>query len=331
MLKQNFLLDELLQNFIHAALAPAPDPPHSGYLASINPSVLSGPLTNNEVFTTERLKAAVIRTVGPRLGQIAVLEGGVAIHELLSLSAPSLRGHPALKLVSGGGTGVGQSAEEVFRSLRSWVLAISKLGGEGMPFCSTFLTSLLMLSFQTAYPAACPPSGRPGTLTEHLVALTPPKAAPSPTSPHLSFVLALYAERSLMAIAERILERVGRVVERRSDTETGGILEVEAALMEDDLVFVWYSEMRVRARIEAEVAQIKARASGASSPAGNSPLGRMGSQKGRSGAVGRTSNDSSSFKGSREGSMGLGITAEVRTSDLGTKHMHANLPFSCAD
>ena len=110
---------------------------------------------------------------------------------------------------------------------------------------------------------ACPSTG-PGSVSTHLVAITPPPVAPAPSSPHLTFITALYAERCMTFIAEHIVRAVGRVSERESRVEAAGLKELEAALGEDQSIWTWLKSMRVRAYIEAEIAAADLRLSNTS-------------------------------------------------------------------
>lgn len=120
----NFVLDELLQLWVHAALTPT----------GANP--IPGPLGSGEALTTERFKAGVMRVVGPVTGKNVALEAEMAIRELLNTSSPGLRADPALKMTSSRASestaliSPSNQAESVFRDLRGWVHAISGLGGE---------------------------------------------------------------------------------------------------------------------------------------------------------------------------------------------------------
>ena len=74
--------------------------------------------------------------LGPNLGKNVVLEAELAIRELLKMSNPSMRGDGALRKGSFGGGGGDSTltattqADDLFRLLREWVMAISGLGGE---------------------------------------------------------------------------------------------------------------------------------------------------------------------------------------------------------
>lgn len=297
LLSLNYLLDELLHLFIHAALVP---PPSSNRL-SVSSSSPPGPLGPNEVLTTERFKAGVIRVVGPHLGKNAVLEAELAIRELLRMGAPSLRGDSALRKTSFGSPASSSAtanatsaataqADELFRSLRAYVQAISGLG------------------------AACPPTG-PATLTNHLLSHSPAPLPPSPASTHLTFLTALYAERCITYIADYLLRAVGRVAEQQSGKEAAGLTEVEAAVGEDESLWSWVRGMRVRIYIESELAGTKARSSGSQGghgSANNSPSwGRRAAA-----ANGRASHESVGSAtglvyGKKDPGMGLAIQEDV--------------------
>lgn len=88
-----------------------------------------------DIYTTERFAAGVRRVLGPNLGKEVILEAELAVRELLKLGAPSLRGDGALRKGSfgaGSGSSVAATtqADDLFRLLREWVMAISGLGGE---------------------------------------------------------------------------------------------------------------------------------------------------------------------------------------------------------
>ncbi|KAM0756498.1 hypothetical protein T439DRAFT_376677 [Meredithblackwellia eburnea MCA 4105] len=252
LLSLNYLQDELLHLTINAALGALAINPN---LSPASPPTLSiplGPLAPNEVLTTERIKAGLIRVVGPLLGKNAVLEAELAVRELLRLGPPSLHGDAALRKSSFGSTNVQPGAratqspaaaanqvDDIFRSLRAYVQLISGLG------------------------LACPPTG-PATMSNHLIAVSPPPPPPAPNSPHLTFITALYTERCLTYLADYILRGVGRVTERESRKEAAGLRELEAALGEDESIWTWLKSMRVRAYIEAEIANSNARSSNSS-------------------------------------------------------------------
>ncbi|KAI5477920.1 hypothetical protein MNV49_005813 [Pseudohyphozyma bogoriensis] len=137
---------------------------------------------------------------------------------------------------------------------------------------------------------------------------------------------ALYAERCLTYLADYILRAVGRVAERSASTETAGVIELEAAINEDDSLWSWYKTMKIRFAVEAEVAREKARLTPGSASApqmgpggATSPVTRRGSIKNKESAssFSRNSIDSASFSGSGSVagySTGLGISNE-NTSD----------------
>lgn len=109
---------------MHASLTP----PAAG-----SSTLGTGPLAPNEPLTTDKLKAGLVRAMGAPLGKSAALEAELAVRELLKLGAPSLRGDGALRkssLAAGRIAFDEMQVDEVFRSLRGWVQAISGLGGE---------------------------------------------------------------------------------------------------------------------------------------------------------------------------------------------------------
>lgn len=127
----NYALDELLQLWVHASLTPS---------SSSSASGIPGPIGLNEVLSTERLKAGVIRIVGPATGKNVALEAELAVRELLSSSPAALRSDPALKIAASSSLAQSsaqptdesspqQQAEDIFRLLRDWVHDISGLGG----------------------------------------------------------------------------------------------------------------------------------------------------------------------------------------------------------
>ncbi|BGP29000.1 hypothetical protein JCM10296v2_000736 [Rhodotorula toruloides] len=254
----NYLSDELLHLIVHAALhsAPIETTPNDDAQPVANAPV---PLEEDEVLTTERFKSALARILGPTsLAKECILEAELAVRELVRRASPSLRADGALKKTSGRGVWgspvlpetaslpgpaagetkdlsrekVAKQAVEVFRCLRAWVMQISGVG------------------------AATPLSGTPASLTEHLVALSPPKPPPaSARSLHISFLLALYVERILTHLSTHILHLVASSASSRpsSDTEvTATVTDLEAALVQDQLVWNWVQGMRVRAFIEQE-------------------------------------------------------------------------------
>lgn len=248
--------------------------------------------------------------VGPHLGKEAVLEAELAIRELLRIGPPSLRGDSALRKSSFGTSSSSSStagssaataqAEELFRSLRAYVQAISGLG------------------------AACPSTG-PATLTNHLLSHSPAPLPPPPASTHLTFLTALYAERCITYIADYLLRAVGRVAERESGKEAAGLTEVEAAVGEDESLWSWVRGMRVRTYIESEIAGSKGRSSGSQGTHGsasNSPsLGRKGPA-----VNGRASHDSVGSAtglvyGKKESGMGLGIQEEEDSFSAGFEQL----------
>ncbi|GAA5977305.1 hypothetical protein JCM11641_000060 [Rhodosporidiobolus odoratus] len=348
----NFTLDELLHIIVHAALHSAPpsaSPKSSPALTGVAPSLLSvpWPLAPAEVLTTDRIKSSLARILGPTsLAKECVLEAELAIRELIRRGSPSLRGDGSLKKsamwatpLSGSGKDEGAAVEEqkeevakqtneVFRALRAWIMQICGLG------------------------AACY-SRIPGTLSEHLVALSPPKPPPQDArSDHLTFLLALYVERVFSSLATHLLRLLGSVSARSSSSDTATVSDLQTAMMEDDLVWSWAQGMRVRQHIEEEarVEQEKMRRSPlapsmlpaarsrrrglsvtAGSPSRVSPapssisvLSRKASMDGAASTVaGRTSFDSGSvrsgaegltYTGGRKGSLGLGISGSQASS-----------------
>lgn len=129
----NATLDELLQLFIHASLIP----PTGSSPPSVNgtPPMSAGPLGPKDVYTTERFAAGVRRVLGPNFGKNVILEAELAVRELLKMSNPSLRGDGALRKggigeANGSSVAATTQADDLFRLLREWVMAISGLGGE---------------------------------------------------------------------------------------------------------------------------------------------------------------------------------------------------------
>ncbi|BGP21797.1 hypothetical protein Rt10032_c01g0495 [Rhodotorula toruloides] len=264
----NYISDELLYLIVHAALhsAPIETAPNVDAQTVANAPV---PLGADEVLTTERFKSALARILGPTsLAKECILEADLAVRELVRRASPSLRADGALKKTSGRGVWgspvlpetaslpgaaagetndssresrekVAKQAVEVFRCLRAWVTQISGVGG------------------------AAPLSGAPSSLTEHLVALSPPKPPPaSAQSPHISFLLALYVERILTHLSTHILRLVASSASSRPSSDadvTATVTDLEAALMQDQLVWNWVQGMRVRAYIEQEGKSERAR------------------------------------------------------------------------
>ncbi|BGP44952.1 hypothetical protein JCM10450v2_000767 [Rhodotorula kratochvilovae] len=255
----NHLIDELLHLVVHAALhstpsSTAPTSSPTGGASSLPPK----PLAPSEVLTTERFKSALARILGPTsLAKECILEAELAVRELVRRGSPSLRGDGALKRAHGmwgspilpslssargddtDKAELASQAAEVFGALRAWAMQISALG------------------------AACPSGGSvaPPPLQEHLVALMPPRPAPSHArSEHLTFVLALYVERVLTTLAAHLLRLVSGVAARSATAEVAGVADVETALMEDTLVWSWLQGMRVRALLEDEAARERERA-----------------------------------------------------------------------
>ncbi|CDR49310.1 RHTO0S25e00980g1_1 [Rhodotorula toruloides] len=307
----NYLSDELLHLIVHAALhsAPIETTPNGDAHPVANAPV---PLEEDEVLTTERFKSALARILGPTsLAKECILEAELAVRELVRRASPSLRADGALKKTSGRGIWgspvlpetaslpgpaagetkdslrekVAKQAVEVFRCLRAWVMQVSGVG------------------------AAAPLSGAPASLTQHLVALSPPKPPPSSArSPHISFLLALYVERILTHLSTHILRLVASSASSRpsSDTEaTATVTDLEAALVQDQLVWNWVQGMRVRAFIEQEGKNERARsrnggmgrrkstnssnvASPVSSNAGGVPLPNVGTPERRPSLAGST-------------------------------------------
>ncbi|GAA5850040.1 hypothetical protein JCM8547_000990 [Rhodosporidiobolus lusitaniae] len=248
----NHLLDETLHIVVHAALhsppastTPTSSPPLGGGSSTSRPPSIPFPLGPNEVLTTDRVKSAFARILGPTsLAKEGILEAELAVRELIRRGSPSLRGDGALKK-SGWGTPmlaplaedgerageagaakkeVARQANEVFRALRVWVMQLSALG------------------------AACYGSG-PAKLEEHLVALSPPKPPPEGSN-HLTFLFALYIERIMTTLSLHLLRLIAAVSARSSQSEVATLSDVEVALMEDDLVWSWAQGLRVRRFIE---------------------------------------------------------------------------------
>ncbi|KDE09743.1 hypothetical protein MVLG_00143 [Microbotryum lychnidis-dioicae p1A1 Lamole] len=243
----NYTLDELLQLWVHAALTQSLSTPTTSITSGAPPTSApsrSGPspLGPSDAFTTERLKIGVIRVLGP-LGKNSVLEAELAVRELLRMSAPSLRADPALRtaqptIASSASSRDAVSAQQIvnqadtiFRALRDWLMSISGLG------------------------AACP-NGGPTKLGNHLRALSPSPPPPENDSPHLTFMLVLYAERCLFHVAEHLIRAVGQV-NQRGLSEAVDLRDVELAFAEDDLIWSWLRGMRIRGHLEAEVAASK--------------------------------------------------------------------------
>ncbi|SCZ90378.1 BZ3500_MvSof-1268-A1-R1_Chr1-3g01952 [Microbotryum saponariae] len=266
----NYTLDELLQLWVHAALTQSPSTPTTSITSGAPPTSApsrSGPspLGPSDAFTTERLKAGVIRVLGP-LGKNSVLEAELAVRELLRMSAPSLRADPALRRAQPTITSSATSrdavsaqqivtqADTIFRALRDWLMIISGLGGEseGTNICQY---RALCDTDSCWIPAACP-NGGPTKLGNHLRALSPSPPPPENNSPHLTFMLVLYAERCLSHVAEHLIRAVGQV-NQRGLSEAVDLRDVELAFAEDDLIWSWLRGMRIRGHLEAEVAASK--------------------------------------------------------------------------
>ncbi|KAK4704486.1 phospholipase/carboxylesterase, partial [Phenoliferia sp. Uapishka_3] len=289
----NYLLDELLHLIVVAALSGGSGGPSSTLTTPANNA-----LGQFEVFTTERFKNGLNSVVGTQMGKDAGTEAELAVRDLLRLSAPSMRGDPALRKSVGARTPVRQNstvslatsaqADDVFRSLRAFIQIISGLG------------------------VACPQTG-PSSVSNHLMAITPPPHPPSPSSPHLTFLTALYAERCLTYIADYIIKAVGRVTERESRKEAAGLKELEAALSEDQLLWGWLKDMRVRAYIESEIAIAQAKSPTASGQGNGSLVRRAtvsgGGHKSSRGSYESTGASSGISYGKKDA--GLGISDQV--------------------
>ncbi|GAA5922315.1 uncharacterized protein JCM15063_003260 [Sporobolomyces koalae] len=234
----NATLDELLHITVHAVLLAAPTVP----------------------LTVERFKLAWQRIVATQLGKDSLLDAEIALRELLKRSPPSLKADPALDAsiapTDDSTSSRTELAQTCFASLREWVMSISGLGRK-------FLTLILiMVPVSCADPSCsawqskglCPPNG-PANLTTHLSELVAHRNPPEPVSPHISFVLVLYVERAMTSLATRILESLSSVVSRSTDHEYATASDVETALKEDDQVWAWVQEMKVRREIESQARQ----------------------------------------------------------------------------
>ncbi|GAA5831852.1 hypothetical protein JCM11251_003910 [Rhodosporidiobolus azoricus] len=333
----NYLLDELLHIIVHAALhsppasttptnSPPPagttSPPSSTSHARSSSSTFPSPLGPTEVLTTDRVKSSLARILGPTsLAKECILEGELAVRELVRRGSPSLRADGALKKSGMWGTPVipsssqsadaegkegeetgeevkerekqklevARQANEVFRALRAWVMQISGMG------------------------AACY-GPAPNSLSEHLVALSPPKPPPTsiPSSPHLTFLLALYVERLLSTLSMHLLRLCGAVSARQSASDVATVADLEVALMEDDLVWSWAQGMRVRRFIEKEGLREREAAKKGSPVLGNeaerSGLSRAGSLSAPSG--GTTTTVARNGAGHRKGSASLAVPSQ---------------------
>lgn len=188
--------------------------------------------------TTDMFKNGVLRVVGSHFGKMTVLEAELGVRELLRISPPSLRADHALRAsyptTSSSARSDSTQFDDIFDALRSQVMELSTLG--------------------KVRPEALAGSSSSGSLTKHLARLIPPpKFPPSITSPHVTFICALYAERCMIQIADYILRSVGRVTERKSATEFSGVAEIETALQEDDSLWSWVKGMRIKRVIEDEL------------------------------------------------------------------------------
>ncbi|KAL8283170.1 hypothetical protein RQP46_005948 [Phenoliferia psychrophenolica] len=210
----------LLDELLHLTINASLGGVGAGSSATGAPVTL-GPLAESEVLTTERFKAGVIRVVGPLLGKNAVLEAEVAVRELLRHASSGMRGDAALKKSS---------------------LAASSAKGQSSAVATSVQADDIFRS-----------------LRAFVQIISGLGATPSPTSPHVTFITALYAERCMTYIAEHVVRAVGRVAERESRVEAAGLKELEAALGEDQSVWTWLQGMRVRAYIESEIAAASAR------------------------------------------------------------------------
>ncbi|GAA6007227.1 hypothetical protein JCM11491_003052 [Sporobolomyces phaffii] len=211
----NATIDELVQISVHALVRAFPLP-----------------------VTVDSFKSTFQRVVGLRLGKECLLEAELAARDLLKRSGSrnSLRADPALAPSIGTPVDADERtregiSEQVFASLREWVMQISGLG------------------------VLCPPSG-PANLTTHLSELVAHRTPPAPSSPHVSFFLALYVERTLTSLALHLLETISLVVSRTSTSlsplRIATAQDLEVAFKEDEQIWTWVREMKVRTAIERE-------------------------------------------------------------------------------
>ncbi|GAA5846969.1 hypothetical protein JCM3766R1_004033 [Sporobolomyces carnicolor] len=158
--------------------------------------------------------------VGLSLGKECLLEAELARRQLKSHDAKALSTSPLRNV----------DPDDVFATLREWVMQISALG------------------------ALCRPSG-PANLTTHLSELVAHRlapASPTPSSSLVTFVLALYVERTVSTLALVLVEQIASIVARRSsvDQVVATVQDLEVAFKEDERVWSWVGEFNVRNLIE---------------------------------------------------------------------------------
>ena len=263
----NATIDELLHVITHASLlslsssssnSSTPSPSGTPSAAYSTPS----PLEPNQVLSIDRFKSALQRVIGPHLGKECILESEIAIRELLRRGGSGLKRDPALQQsksnkfgipdqsqTNEGSIGVARQSEEIFKGLREWVMRISGLGGQ-----SFFRFSCEKQQKKLTQPvctALCPRTG-PANLTTHLSELSAHRNPPSPSSPHISFLLALYIERSLTTLATHLLQSISSVMSRSSHSDIATTRDLEVAFGEDESIWSWFQGMRVRGAIEEE-------------------------------------------------------------------------------
>ncbi|KAK4058103.1 hypothetical protein OIO90_000842 [Microbotryomycetes sp. JL221] len=232
----NFTLDELLQLWVHSSIVSTKS--QDGHAPVVGP-----------VYSTEQLKAGVLRVSGANLGNQAVIEAEVAVQELLKLTNATDTQYVGLDNTANDKQGdrlaSADLAHELFVSLREWIHSVSGLG------------------------VAAPLNGR-------LSRLLPNAFAPEGTSSMVTFKVVVYAERCLTWFAEYLLRAIGRVAERGT-SETANMIDVEAAFAEDELVWNIIKNMRVQHHVAAEAAAARAKLI-KSSPSHHSGHSRSGSQ-----------------------------------------------------
>ncbi|GAA5896585.1 uncharacterized protein JCM6883_006952 [Sporobolomyces salmoneus] len=224
----NPLLDELLQITIHLILLPSSNDSSSQNSLPVLP------------VTIDQFKSTFQRIVGMGIGKECLVGAEMAVREVLKRSGNgnSLKADQALSTSS---SSKGNSrekmeltmtmeernkvAEEIFTSLREWIMQISGLG------------------------SLCPRSG-PSNLTTHLSELIAFRNPPPPSSPHVSFLLTLYIERTLSSLSLHLLESISGVVSRSTGKEEATIQDLETAFKEDEGIWTWVKGMKVAKVIE---------------------------------------------------------------------------------
>lgn len=119
----NYLVDELLQLFLHAALAPA------------DPTSTQRILQAGEHLTTERFKNGVLKVVGTHLGKGCVVEAELSIRLLLEFEGNGSSGNPDTSVehqsISRGNDDGGEitaqvQEEAMFRTMRNQIMLLNK-------------------------------------------------------------------------------------------------------------------------------------------------------------------------------------------------------------